>query len=58
MAWEKVNWKRSMANQLEAMDKNIKLTCSVVRYWGEEGEEKRKTGANLPPPPQLSLPFN
>lgn len=57
MAWEKVNWKRSKANQLQATNKNTKLTCSTVDIGGQKGEEKRKTGTNLPPPPQLSLSF-
>lgn len=59
MAWGKVNWKSSKANQLKATDKNTKQKYLFYsRYWGEKGEEKRKTGTNLPPPPQLRQPFN
>lgn len=56
MAWEKVNWKRSKANLLKATDKKTKLTCSILDTGGRRGK-KRKTGTNLPPPPQLSPPF-
>lgn len=53
MAWEKLNRKRSKPNHLKTTDKNPRLTVGG----GGEGRE-RKTGTNLPPPPQLSLPFN
>lgn len=42
MAWEKVNWKRSEANQLKATNKNTELTCSTVDTGGEGGREERQ----------------
>lgn len=43
MAWEKVNWNRSKANQSKATDENTKLICSIVDTGGEgrRGEKDR-----------------
>lgn len=42
MAWEKVNWKRSKANQLQATNKNTKLTCSTVDIGGRRGKRRER----------------